>query len=311
MNSRWFNTAVVVLWLATMGWLVKEKVLPPLLIGEPPSYSEIIKAQNNELPVGWTVSLDGQQIGWAVTETKPQKTGVTEIHGRAHFDTFPIQAVTPGWIQPFSGFLGQPIPKLQMDARSELLIDSFGHLIRFDSTVRLDPWSETVSMRGTVEGGQLQFDVRSGELSFSYMIPLPPKALLSDTLSPQSRLPGLHIGQTWSVPIFNPLWPSKSPVEIIRAVVEDTQPIFWGGVNENAWLVVYRHDSGSGKEGTQAPKGKLWVRRDGAVLRQEVTLSNSTLQFVRMPDKDAAKLIEAIGPRWWIFDGTRTGKTKP
>jgi len=60
MSSRWFNTAVVVLWLATMSWLVKEKVLPPLLIGEPPSYSEIIEAQNREFArrlgrvLGWT-----------------------------------------------------------------------------------------------------------------------------------------------------------------------------------------------------------------------------------------------------------------
>ena len=61
MSSRWFNTAVVVLWLATMSWLVKEKVLPPLLIGEPPSYPEIIEAQNREPPVGWEVFLDGRR----------------------------------------------------------------------------------------------------------------------------------------------------------------------------------------------------------------------------------------------------------
>ena len=42
MHSWRFNTAVVILWLATMSWLVKEKVLPPLLVGEPPNYSRII-----------------------------------------------------------------------------------------------------------------------------------------------------------------------------------------------------------------------------------------------------------------------------
>ena len=46
MYSRWFNAAVVVLWLATMSWLVTEKVLPPLLVGEPPSYHQVIEAQN-------------------------------------------------------------------------------------------------------------------------------------------------------------------------------------------------------------------------------------------------------------------------
>jgi len=30
MHHRWLNIAILVLWLATMSWLVKEKVLPPL-----------------------------------------------------------------------------------------------------------------------------------------------------------------------------------------------------------------------------------------------------------------------------------------
>jgi hypothetical protein len=308
MSSRWFNTVIVVMWLATMSWLVKEKVLPPLLIGEAPSYSEIIEAQNHELPVGWDVYLDGRWIGWAMTDTKQQKSGVTEIHGRAHFDAFPIAVVTPGWLQPFSRFVAKPIKELRLDARSELSIDSFGRLLRFDSAVRLEPCDETVSMKGVVEGGQLQFVVRTGELTFSYELPLPPKSLLSDALSPQSRLPGLHVGQTWSVPIFNPLWPSKSPIEIISAKVEDTQPVFWGGVHENAFLVVYRHDLGSGAVGGQdTTKGKLLVRRDGAVLRQEMTLSNSTILFVRMTDKVAGKLLDDAGPLWWTFDGKPVG----
>jgi hypothetical protein len=311
MNSRWFNTAVVVLWLATMSWLVKEKVLPPLLIGEPPSYSEIVEAQNSEPPVGWMVLVDGRRIGWAMTDTKQQKSGVTEIHGRAHFDSFPIEAVTPGWLQPFSRLISRPMGQLQMDARSELLIDTFGRLIRFDSTVRVQPWSETITMKGIVEGRQLQLSVHSGDLSLSYELPLPPKSLLSDALSPQSRLPGLHIGQIWSVPVFNPLWPSKSPIEIIEARVEDTQPIFWGGKSENAWLVVYRHESGSSAGAAQNPKGKLWVRRDGAVLRQEAMLSNSTIQFVRMSDKQAERLIAKLGQRWWTFDGNPAGEGRP
>jgi hypothetical protein len=311
MSSRWFNTAVVVLWLATMSWLVTQKVLPPLRTGEPPSYPEIIEAQTREPPVGWTVLVGGRRIGWALTETKQQTSGVAEIHGRARFDAFPLEAVTPGWLQPFTRLIGAPTPDLRMDARSEMLIDTFGRLLRFDSAVRVEPWSETISMQGAVEGGQLQFSVRSGESSlFNYELTLPPKSLLSDALSPQSRLPGLHIGQSWSVPIFNPLWPSTCPIEIIRAKVEDTQPIFWAGTSEDAWLVVYRYDSGSGAGATQNPKGKLWVRRDGAVLRQEVMLANTTIRFDRMSDKEAERLVRTLGRRWWTFDGNPTGERR-
>jgi hypothetical protein len=302
MSSRWFNTAVVILWLATMTWLVREKVLPPLLIGEPPSYSEIISAQGHELPVGWELAIDGRRIGWAMTETKKSPIGMTEIRGRAHFNRFPTEAVSPGWLRPIAQLIGTHIDGLRMDAVSVLEFDTFGRLLHFDSAVHLEPGSETMKMRGTVEGGTLQLVAHSGGVSFSYEVPLPPKALMADALSPQSRLPGLHVGQSWSVPVFNPLWPSKNPIEIIHAAVEDTQPIFWGGVHEDAWVVVYRRDSGSGVEANQPPSGKLWVRRDGAVLRQEAMLGKSTIQFVRMSDKEAAKLIATIGPQWWTPD---------
>lgn len=302
MSSRWFNTAVVILWLATMTWLVREKVLPPLRIGEPPSYAEIIDAQNHELPVGWELSIDGKRIGWALTDTKKSASGPAEIRGRAHFDSLPIQSVAPGWLQPISRLIGTSTDGLRMDAVSVLELDTLGRLLRFDSTVRLEPGVEAMNMRGIVESGTLQLIASSGGVSLTYEVPLPPKALMSDALSPQSRLPGLHVGQTWSVPVFNPLWPSKNPIEIIRATVEDTQPLFWGGANEEAWVVVYRRDSGSGAEADKLPSGKLWVRHDGAVLRQEAMLGKSTIQFIRMSDKQAAKLIATIGSLWWMLD---------
>ena len=45
MHSRWYSVAVVLLWLATMGWLVSQKVLPSLVIGEPPDYQAILAVQ--------------------------------------------------------------------------------------------------------------------------------------------------------------------------------------------------------------------------------------------------------------------------
>ena len=63
MQGRWFNTAVVLLWLVTMTWLVKEKVLPPLLVGEPPSYSRIVEARRDAPPVGWRMSLESPAAG--------------------------------------------------------------------------------------------------------------------------------------------------------------------------------------------------------------------------------------------------------
>ncbi len=310
MNSRWYNTAVVVLWLVTMGWLVDKKVLPPLLVGEPPSYRQVIEAQNQDPPAGWKVSWKGKPLGWALTDTKMRQTGLTEVDGRVHFDRFPIGDMMPIWLQPFLALAKKPVDGLSLDASSVMLIDAFGRLLRFDSAVQLPPLIDEITMRGTVEGGQLQLLVRSGEQSLSHELSLPPKALLADALSPQTRLPGLHVGQTWSVPVFNPLWPTKSPIEVISAEVEAPETILWNGEPVRALVVVYRHDSGTGSGASQNVQCKLWVRHDGVVLRQEAMLFDSSIVFVRLTDKAATKLIEAAGPRWWALRRGRMGKRR-
>ena len=204
----------------------------------------------------------------------------------------------PTWLRSLTQLIRQPIDRLRMDARSVLTIDSLGHLLRFDSSVRVDPFHDVICVRGTVEGRQLQLKVRSGETSFTSEAFLPSDALLSDALSPQTRLPGLREGQTWTMPVYSPFWSSKNPLEIVHATVESLEPIIWNGDPENCWLVVYRSDPGSGGI-SQDPRGRLWVRRDGAVLRQQVFLFDSIIRFDRLPDDKAVELAEEAGPQWW------------
>jgi hypothetical protein len=308
MHGRWFNAAVVMLWLATMSWLVTDKVLPQLLVGEPPSFRRIVDAQKRLPPVGWKISLDGRQLGWALTETAQQPTDLMDICSRVHFDSLPLEKLLPGWFPPLTRLLGNQKGRPRLDEWGLLVIDPLGHLLRFDSTVRLRPWNVIVTVRGTVEGRLMKLQVSMGDVSLPYEAKLPTNALLSDALSPQTQLPGLHAGQTWSVPVYNPLWPVKDPVEIVRATVEGKEQVVWKGATHNAWLVVYRGDGGSGLGGHK-PKGMLWVRRDGAVLKQQATLFDCTLAFVRMTDQEAVDLTKAAGEGWWNIEG-RPRKTK-
>ncbi len=55
-------------------------------------------------------------------------------------------------------------------------------------------------------------------------------------------------------------------------------------------LVVYRSDRGYGLGRDERPRGRLWVRGDGTVLKQQVMIFNSTMTFVRMSDEQAAAL---------------------
>ena len=301
MHGRWFNSAVVVLWLATTGWLVTQKVLPSLLIGEPPSASSIVDSQLDKPPVGWRISCNGRRLGWAISETQSQPAGLAEIHGRVHFDSLPLKEMTKGWLGAFSQFVA-PFDGLRMDARSTLTIDPLGHLVAFDSAVRLDPLDEIVRIRGTVEGRQLQLTVSTGGASLNSEMFLPSDALLSDALSPQTQLPGLRAGQSWTVPVYSPLRPAKNPLEIMQAAVEGLEPVSWNGAAESCWLVVYRGDPGSGSSGNDKPRGRLWVRRDGSVLKQQVLLFDSVITFDRLADSEAAKLLTRAGPQWWTVD---------
>jgi hypothetical protein len=305
MSSRWFGATVVILWLITMTWLVKDKVLPLILVGEPPSISNVIEAQRGKPAVGWKVLFDDQPLGWALADTKLQKSGLTEIRGRVHFDSLPLDKVIPGWLQPLSRIFGSSADKSQLDAGSLLTVDGLGHQVRFDLTLLLEPLKEIISVRGTVEGGQAMLQVRMPSGSFEQSVPLSSSSLLSDALSPQpqTELPGLRTGQTWTVPIYTPLWPEKNRLEIFRAtVLEGMQPITWNGEVVSAFVVEYRSESRSGP-GSRKPHGRLWVRRDGVVLRQEAMIFGSTITFDRMSDLEAKELVMMAGPQWWNVEG--------
>lgn len=290
MHSRWFNVAVVILWLAAMTWLVKYKVLPPLLVGQPPSYRTILQAQRREPPVGWKMSFNDRPMGWALSSTSQLPDRLTEIRSRVHFDQIPLEQLTPGWLRALVRFVERPVGNLQMDAQNTMLIDPLGRLSGFKTEVRVEPFDDLIKMQGTVEGTQLELHVHTGGLEYEAKVYLPQDGLLNDALSPRTQLPGLRVGQTWRVPIYSPLRPPSNPMEILQATVEVTQPIVWDGRMEEAFVVVYRSDSGFGLGSDDNPRGKLWVRRDGTVLKQQVMIFNSTMTFVRLPDDQAAAL---------------------
>ncbi len=288
------------MWLATMSWLVTEKMLPSLLVGEPPNTAKIVAAQEQSPTVGWRIICNGQRLGWAISETASQPSGLTEIHGRVHFDRLPLKDMMKGWLTTFSRLI-EPIDGLGLEARSVVTIDALGHLVAFESAVRLDPLDEVMRVRGTVEGRQLQLMVQSGATVLLNESFLPPDALLCDALTPQTQLPGLRVGQTWTVPIYSPLLPAKNPLEIIHATVESLRPTYWDGRIEACWRVVYRGDHVSGATVDDKPRGQLWVRRDGTVLRQRILLFDSAITFDRLTDEEAIKLINAAGENWWIM----------
>jgi hypothetical protein len=295
MDSRWYTTSVVLLWLTSMSWLVGTKVLPALCVGEPPSYREIVEAQKQDPPAGWDLTLNGEALGWALSMAKPMADGGTELRGWAHFRRLPLAAAAPGWVKSMLQLLDQPLEVPKMDARSTFTISAQGRLTGFCSVVRIAPLLDEISLSGTVEGSKLTLTVRGNGLGTtpSTEVYLPPNALVEDSLTPQTKLPGLREGQRWSVPIYSPLRPTQT-VEILQAAVERSELISWGGEVIDCWVVTYRNDAGSGIGGRVTQRGCVWVRHDGTVLKQELKLFEASLVFVRLTEEQAEYLAQRV-----------------
>jgi hypothetical protein len=297
MYSRWYSLAVVFLWLLAMSWLVIGKLVPDWTIGEPPDYGRVIEAQKREGVVGWRMACNDEPLGWALSQTVALPNDLAEIESHVHF----ADLRTLSRKSLLGGALRQLIPgdeAVSVDARTLVRIDSLDKLLDFDTSL----WQgneRLIRLRGRVDGGKLHLTFSAGSYfkPVEHSISLPPGALMSDAFSPQSQLPELRVGQTWTVPVANPLLPTQ-PMEILHAEVIASEPYVWGDETVQVWLVEYRSEPGYAAATDRAPRGRLWVARDGTVLKQEASLLDATLSFTRMSAAETKQMEESVDPKW-------------
>jgi hypothetical protein len=294
MGQRGLNAVIALAWLSTMTWLVVAKVLPPLERGEPPNlqslYNDLDPA---EAPVRWDLLWNDRPIGWATSQAVRPFPNMLEIRSHVHFSRLPLEDMAPVWMRSVLQSAGTSLDHLRMDALNRFEIDSLGRLTSFRSSIHIDRVPAAIVVEGAIEGTHLKLRIDAGSMPYSPPeIDLPQDALLSDELSPQTRLPGLHLGQTWTMPVYNPLHPD-SPVDMLQAMVEGTEQIAYDGGGVNTLLVVYRSDPGSESGSDRTPRAKLWVDSTGLVLRQETWLFGSRLTFARL-SPNARRSAEAL-----------------
>ena len=303
MYSRWFNVAVAGFWLLTMGWLVGEKILPSLVVGDPPTYRTILEDQKaREMPVAWSLALNGAPLGWAEARNRTLDSGVTEMRSHVRIRRLPLAEITPGWMSSLLKLLAGSREwselELAVDAQSSLEIDPLGRPIGFYSRAllgdegslpdetRLDsqsvPGTVQVTIQGVIDGAQMKLKVRTGQLVYNTTAYLPPNALVGDALSPQGRLPNLKVGQAWTMPVYSPLRPPTAPVEMLFAKVERRELMMWRERMVDVFVVVFRSDPAAELSSNQTTRAKAWVQSDGTVLKQEITLMSSRLTFERL-----------------------------
>lgn len=295
MSNRWFNLAVVVLWLVSMGWLIAEKVAPPLLIGErPPVLPQ--DAPKARVPVAWQLFVNEQPLGWASTDTVERPDKVVEMRNRVHLTRFPLKEIAP-WLAQLLDPDGRD-EQMPFDTESRVEMVE-GKLLGFRTSISLGDLHDAILVHGTVEEQRLKLTVRAGDFVYPTSTDLYSEAMMGDALAPRARLSNLRVGQMWTEPIYNPLHPPYNPLQILQARVDRREPIFWNGQTVNAAVVMYRNDPGA--EGSVTPsRARAWVAEDGTVLKQEVQVLGVKLLFVRLPPGQTmerpAKPAEADAP---------------
>jgi hypothetical protein len=297
MGNQPFNIVVVLFWLATMSWLVVAKVLPPLRLGDPPNYASIVAGSPGEAPASWAIRMRDDTIGWAASRVERREDGTSELFTRVYLGALPIDELAPNWLAgALKGVLAD-LRRLDVDKRSRFAVDPLGRLVEFESRLRVADMLEVIKVQGHVEGSNLALTVTADELAATMSYTLTGNSLLGDELSPQARMPGLRVGQTWTVPLYSPFRSPSSPLEILQATVEREDRFPWDGQTVKTRLIVYRSDSGSGVAGGET-RGRSWVREDGVVLRQEVFVFRTPVQFNRLGDAAAQEIAVALENNW-------------
>jgi hypothetical protein len=293
MFGRIFNGLVVVFWMIAMTWLLAEKVIPPMLGGDPPDYQSVLEpAAEETLPDAWKIRWKERTVGFAASRVEIRPDGELDRLSFVEFEDLPLESILSEMLGAVAAIVKPLLHNsrgldLDMVVATRMTFDEDRRLARFETNIDLGDFRDFLRLKGTVqEDGNLDIvaQLSSGNFgtgqTFKHSVQLPPEALVEGSLSPRPELKDLYIGQTWTIPVFRS-FPPNSPVQILQAEVEKHEIIMWGSDEVETKLVVYRTEAGSGVQATREPISREWVRKDGAVLRQQVRFSGLELTFER------------------------------
>ena len=283
MGNRVFVSAVVVLWLSSMTWLVTERVLPSMAGGEPPA---IEKFKTGET-VAWNVSWSNRHVGQAASLRVPGADGTVEIHNRIALEDVPIAELAPTWMRIAVPSLGN----MSLIVASRVEFDSLGNFSSFHSKVALNDMPSVLRISGRVDDSYLKLKVHSGQIPYEVSLYIPEEGALNEALFPGAELPYMYMGRSWQEEVYSPFRASGDPIEILSAKVVSEEQIQYEGESRRVFRVEYHSMFGSGISEKARLQAVSWVEPAGAILRRDMLVGESRLSFTRIPPGEA----DAVG----------------
>jgi hypothetical protein len=275
---------VILLWLTSMGWIVKTDILPAWSANDVPrlSVDEWISVERRQTQAGVYDSRGRMGTAWSMI-----RVDVVPFTGQnaAAAETTTIQRNDVIHLDRLS------IPSLEDAAPLRVFVDSL-----FNQQGRLDEFTlrvlgDMVSLRvhGERFHADFSFEITNNDRPVqTFKVPLTDAGMISDAFKPFSQMTGdLHVGQTWRMQVINPL-----------AVLTGIGPRF------NTLLVqVTGEESITTSEGTylcrriEAENVKAWIDDTGYARRQEMVLPvGGTIRIESEPfDQDTYDTITRHG----------------
>lgn len=254
MPARWVTLAIVAFWLGTTGWLIYRETVAQTRAGEPPSFT-----------IDLTDEVSANTISWAVLDNE-EKVGLGRSWVRRRADrTFELRSEFR--LHDLNVLKALQFRKLKTMYR----VDSAGHFRGMEAEVYLHHEVEpAITITGNLENDFFHPQVKARIAGKDFYLPLadrvrvPPHGSILNPMHLVNRIVGLREGQTWTIPLLDPLASRLPGQGIPRLEAEvDKARLPWHDEVPLCFRIDYREP---GKKVT----ARTWVRTaDGLVLQQE------------------------------------------
>lgn len=299
LENRFLKIAIILWWLASLGWLVHSKLFPLSRENAVP-VQRFLGPGTDAGPavITWNIEYKSKSVGSSRMEIRPNIAG-SEIHSQLELSRLPLHemmqdasAILP-FIAKLNG-ISQNNMYMSLQISTRMDIDAFGDFERIESRVRFADLGELFQVRA-VRLGPDKVDLvvtpgedlpdpwqSKGEL-LRQPLKIPKNTFMSDMFSPAGSLENLRVGQTWTVQSLRP-FPGNRPLRELQAKVEREEIVPWAGDAEPAFLVTLR-DNDPVLVALAEPTIEMWVLRGGMVVRQRLRLGNLEIDFVRREER--------------------------
>ena len=261
MITRLSTLAVIVFWLASMGWLVWHDVWPAWTARDVPKF----------IPGDWLTD-DVLQAQARIEDKYGHRIGtVWTVHSRTPAGLSRRDVV---WLEKFPSL---PILRIEMesDFTSEGVLDTF--------SLKVFGHRDKIALQGELYSGHMVFMLEVGTAPPQiFKMDAALSSMVADAFRPFPTLPRIELGQSWRMQVVNPLAVvtgvgSKMIPMLVRVTGKERVPTERGPVE---CFVV------------EAGQARGWVDARGVVLRQEINLPyGGTLAIIDEPFNAVALLL--------------------